>query len=156
MRNSRRKYRLYEKHLVFDCDAPDNIQEVIRLMKSSSNEYILDLSNLLFETWLVMHYQNIMPDDACGKREIIKYIRGYLEVNKYTSKEKAGVGTIGKILGNDGSRRIRAAIENAKELERYWNHKGYDIDLNIKSMNPCVKIHVLVERLLDEIVYLCK
>lgn len=30
-----RKYDLYEKHLVFDCDAPANIQEVIDLMKNS-------------------------------------------------------------------------------------------------------------------------
>ena len=30
-------YLYYEKHLVFDCDAPDNIQEVNTLMKISEN-----------------------------------------------------------------------------------------------------------------------
>ena len=49
------KYLYYEKHLVFDCDAPENIQEVVNLMLESGNEYILDYSNLMFETWLVMH-----------------------------------------------------------------------------------------------------
>ena len=44
------KYLYYEKHLVFDCDAPDNIQEVISLMRESENDYVLDYSNLLFET----------------------------------------------------------------------------------------------------------
>ena len=48
-----------------------------------------------------------------------------------------------------------SAIENAKELENHWKDKGLDLKWNINEMNPCVKIHFLVERLLDEIVYLC-
>ena len=65
-----RKYVYYEKHLVFDCDAPENIQEVITLMKHSDHQYILDYSNLLFETWLVMHFQNLKPDHDNSKRAI--------------------------------------------------------------------------------------
>ena len=41
---NRKKYDLYEKHLVFDCDAPENIEEVLRLMSLSENEYVIDYS----------------------------------------------------------------------------------------------------------------
>lgn len=44
-----RKYSLYEKHLVFDCDEPENIQQVIINMVNSPNQYVIDYSNLLFE-----------------------------------------------------------------------------------------------------------
>lgn len=97
------KYIYYEKHLVFDCDAPENIQQVITLMKDSGNDYILDYSNLLFETWLVMHFQNLEPEKDNSKRTIIKLMRDYLKVTKYTNKIKASKGTIGKILGSNGN-----------------------------------------------------
>lgn len=149
------KYLYYEKHLVFDCDAPENIQQVITLMKDSGNDYILDYSNLLFETWLVMHFQNLEPEKDNSKRTIIKLMRDYLKVTKYTNKIKASKGTIGKILGSNGNEKIRAAIENAKLLEKYWKDKGKDMDRDITQMNPAVDIYKLIERLLDEIVYLC-
>ena len=150
-----RKYQLHEKHLVFDCDAPENIQEVIGLMLESKNEYILDYSNLLFETWLVMHFQNLMPEGKNDKREIIKLIREYLGVQRYTTKMKAAKGTIGMILGSNGNEKIRAAIMNAKELEKYWKEEGKNLSQDIVNMNPSVEIYKLIERLLDEIVYLC-
>ena len=149
------KYIYYEKHLVFDCDAPENIQQVITLMKDSGNDYILDYSNLLFETWLVMHFQNLEPEKDNSKRTIIKLMRDYLKVTKYTNKIKASKGTIGKILGSNGNEKIRAAIENAKLLEKHWEDKGKDMDRDITQMNPAVDIYKLIERLLDEIVYLC-
>ena len=149
------KYLHYEKHLVFDCDAPENIQEVITLMKDSENDYILDYSNLLFETWLVMHFQNLEPGKDNSKRAILKLMRDYLDVTKYTKKMKASKGTIGKILGSNGNEKIRAAIENAKLLEKHWKDTGKDMDKDITQMNPAVDIYKLIERLLDEIVYLC-
>ena len=149
------KYLHYEKHLVFDCDAPENIQEVIALMKDSENDYILDYSNLLFETWLVMHFQNLEPGKDNSKRAILKLMRDYLDVTKYTKKMKASKGTIGKILGSNGNEKIRAAIENAKLLEKHWKDTGKDMDKDITQMNPSVDIYKLIERLLDEIVYLC-
>lgn len=149
------KYMHYEKHLVFDCDAPENIQEVIALMKDSENNYMLDYSNLLFETWLVMHFQNLEPDKNNSKRAILKLMRDYLDVTKYTKKMKASKGTIGKILGSNGNEKIRAAIENAKFLEKHWKDAGKDIDKDVAQMNPAVDIYKLIERLLDEIVYLC-
>ena len=149
------KYLHYEKHLVFDCDAPENIQEVIALMKDSENDYILDYSNLLFETWLVMYFQNLEPGKDNSKRAILKLMRDYLDVTKYTKKMKASKGTIGKILGSNGNEKIRAAIENAKLLEKHWKDTGKDMDKDITQMNPAVDIYKLIERLLDEIVYLC-
>ena len=47
------------------------------------------------------------------------------------------------------------AIENAKLLEKHWEDKGKDMDRDITQMNPAVDIYKLIERLLDEIVYLC-
>ena len=149
------KYLHYEKHLVFDCDAPENIQTVIGLMKESKNEYILDYSNLLFETWLVMHFQNLEPGTDCSKRVINNMMRDYLNVTRYTKKMKASKGTIGKILGSNGNERIRAAIENAKLLEKYWEDTGKDMSKDITQMNPAVEIYKLIERLLDEVIYLC-
>lgn len=64
-------------------------------------------------------------------------------------------GTIGKILGSNGNEKIRAAIDNAKLLEKYWKESGKDMDNDIVQMNPAVEIYKLIERLLDEIVYLC-
>lgn len=149
------KYLYYEKHLVFDCDAPKDIQRVIELMNQSNNNYILDYSNLLFETWLVMHFQNLEPDNENSKRTIIKLMRDYLGVTRYTSKIKAAEGTIGKILGSNGNERIRAAIENAKFLEKHWEDAGLNIEKDIVKMNPSVDVYKLIERLLDEVVYLC-
>lgn len=132
-----------------------NIQEVIALMKASENNYILDYSNLLFETWLVMHFQNLEPDKDNSKRVILKLMRDYLNVTRYTKKMKASKGTIGRILGSNGNEKIRAAIENAKLLEKHWKEAGKDMDKDITRMNPAVDIYKLIERLLDEIVYLC-
>lgn len=150
------KFLYYEKHLVFDCDAPDDIQDVITLMKQSDNDYILDYSNLLFETWLVMHFQNLEPDNGVDKRTIVRLMREYLGVAMYTTKIKAAPGTIGNILGSNGNEKIRAAIDNAKVLERHWKASGLEMDKDIKKMNPSVGIYKLIERLLDEVVYLCR
>lgn len=149
------KYLYYEKHLVFDCDAPDDIEDVITLMKQSDNNYVLDYSNLLFETWLVMHFQNLEPDYGVDKRTIVRLMREYLGVARYTTKIKAAPGTIGKILGSNGNEKIRAAIDNAKLLEKHWMASGFEMDKDIKKMNPAVDIYKLIERLLDEVVYLC-
>ena len=124
-------------------------------MKDSENDYILDYSNLLFETWLVMHFQNLEPDKDNSKRAILRLMRDYLDVTKYTKKMKSSKGTIGKILGSNGNEKIRAAIENAKALEKHWRDTGKDMDKDITQMNPSVDIYKLIERLLDEIVYLC-
>lgn len=154
--NNRSKYELYEKHLVFDCDAPNNIEEVLEMMQTSGNEYILDYSNLLFETWLVMHFMELKPEMSNGKVNMYEAMREFLRVKQYGSAEKADIGTIKKILSDDGNRRIREAIGNAKYLAVYWKERQKSIPVDIKDMNPSVSIHILIERLLDEIEYLCK
>jgi hypothetical protein len=151
-----RKYSLYEKHLVFDCDAPKDIQSVIEQMKNSVHDYVLDYSCLLFETWLVMHYMHLAVTDDVKKGKILSRIREYLGVKKYTSKVKASRGTIASILGNEGNIKIRQAIDNAKELQKYWSDHNYEYYNNVKIMNPSTSIHELVEVLLDEIEDVCK
>lgn len=153
---NRAKYDLYEKHLVFDCDAPENIEEVLRKMSMSENDYILDYSNLIFETWLVMHFMILTPEMNNGKSKMYEAMRIFLGVDNYGSAEKADVGTIKKLLSDDGNKRIRDAVENAKTLEQYWSQIGKKIPDQIKEMNPSVSVHILIERLLDEIEYSCK
>ena len=75
---------------------------------------------------------------------------------KYTSKVKASRGTIASILGNEGNIKIRQAIDNAKELQKYWSDHNYEYYNNVKIMNPSTSIHELVEVLLDEIEDVCK
>lgn len=150
-----RKYALYEKHLIFDCDAPDDIKTVISDMMNSENDYVLDYSNLVFETWLVMHFQEMKNESRKTKSQIYSTMRDYLRVENYGSKEKAAVGTIATLLGSNGGEKIRDAIKNAKELEEYWKKEEKTFQQDIKDMNPSVSIHNLVERLIDEIEYSC-
>ena len=123
-----RKYSLYEKHLVFDCDDPKDIQSVIQQMKDSVNDYILDYTCLLFETWLVMHFMHLRVTDNVKKLAIISYMREHLGISRYKSKIKAAPGT--------------------------ENDCAYDID--VKEMNPSTNVHLLVEVILDEIQTICK
>ena len=50
-----RKFSNYGLYLVFDCDAPPNIQAVIQ----AAWNYELLISNYLFETWLLMHFEDV-------------------------------------------------------------------------------------------------
>ena len=141
---------------MFDCDAPKDIQSVIQQMKDSAHDYVLDYTCLLFETWLVMHYMNLSVSDDVRKSKILSRIREYLGVPKYTSKIKAAPGTIATILGNDGNTKIRLAIDNAKELRKYWDSNNCSYDVNVKAMNPSTNIHELIEIIMDEIEDVCK
>ena len=66
------KYSAFSKYLVFDCDAPSDILEVISDAKSSKYDYELLISSLLFECWLLMHLE-MLPPDKLGKAEIGVY-----------------------------------------------------------------------------------
>lgn len=150
------KYSLYEKHLVFDCDAPNDIQSVLKQMRESPNEYVLDYTCLLFETWLLMHIQVLDPTVELKKRTVYGYMRDFLEVPQYNSKVKAAPGTIASILGTDGNARVRAAITNAKTINNFWRDKGLSYDDNVKKMNPSTNLDKVVEDILDEIDSICK
>lgn len=150
------KYSLYEKHLVFDCDAPDDIQSVIKQMRESPNEYVLDYTCLLFETWLLMHMQVLDPKVELKRRKVYSSMRDLLGVPHYNSKVKAAPGTIASILGAGGNARIRAAIANAKTINDFWRNEGLSFEENVKKMNPSTNLDKVVEDILDEIDSICK
>ena len=88
----------YDKYLVFDCDAPDNIAEVIEQAKNSESEYHLLVSSLLFEAWLLMHIEEL-DGDPLRKKSIAKRIEQHLGLllDSY-EKCKDDQGLIAKII----------------------------------------------------------
>ncbi|MEG1312213.1 MAG: RloB family protein [Romboutsia sp.] len=140
------KYKLYDKYLVFDCDAPkEGIENVIEDMKNSNNEYKLLLTNEVFEVWLIMHFEELK--NPITKTKAYTKMADYLGTDKYKSKEKASEGTIRKVI-DDGKNAVNA-IKNAKTVEN--TYKGLDIKNNLKEMNPYTTVHTLVEKILLEI-----
>lgn len=143
-------YCFYDKYLVFDCDAPDNIQNVLNDMINSDNNYELLFSNLVFETWLVMHFEELK--NPITKDKTYRKMANFLStnrkhVNKYGSKQKASEGTIRKVLDNVDN--VKNAIKNAYELEN--NFRNFDIKKDVKNMNPYTTIHKFIEKVLLEI-----
>ena len=98
------KYSNYEKFLVFDCDAPEDIQSVI----ISAKDYELLISNYLFEIWLLMHFEDV--DKKLSRREIYRRLESYL--NK--SYKKGNRGVTREIIQNGN---IEKAIETAKKVD---------------------------------------
>lgn len=66
-------------------------------------------------------------------------------ISRYTSKQKASIGMIRKIIGNGDS--VKDAIENAKNLENKYNEDNYKIDKEIDKMNSYTTVHKLVENI---------
>ena len=146
-KNNCAKYSTYEKYLVFDCDDPSDIQEVILDMKKSNHSFILLLSNVLFETWLLMHFEIL--DEKLKKSEIIKKLKNSLGISRYTSKVKSSTGIIRQIIGNGDA--VRCAIKNAKDLDEKYKKADYNVGENIDKMNPYTTVYDLVEKILMEI-----
>lgn len=140
-------YSTYEKYLVFDCDAPVDIQTVINEMRSAQNPYELLLTNILFETWLLMHFEVV--ESRLSKFQTYRRIIDALRVDKYKSREKASEGIIRKAIGNGDN--VKFAIQNAKKLEKKYKEENLKIDNNIVNMNPFTLVHTLVEKILLEI-----
>jgi hypothetical protein len=138
------KYTSYDKYLVFDSDDPPNIKEVLKDMKESEHSYILLLSNLLFETWLLMHFEIL--DSPLKKRKIYEKLADKLGYDNYV-KHKSSPGMIRQIIGNCDS--VRNAIKNAKELEKTYGERNYNYEECIDSMNPYTTVHQLVEKLIE-------
>ncbi len=137
-----RKYSNYKKYLMFDCDAPTNIQTVIKDMLCSLKEYNLLVSNYLFEVWLLMHFEIV--DTVRSKRKTYEKLESYLS-NGYA---KADTGIIREII-NKGS--VEDAIKNAQDLCDKYEAEGKTIELNIKDMNPYTNVHKLIEQFMLEI-----
>jgi len=137
-----RIYTHYNKYLIFDCDDPPNIQDVINDMISSDKEYSLIVSNFLFEIWLLMHFENV--DKKLSKRQI------YERLNTYLNKEykKADPGIIREIV-QIGS--VEEAIKNCYELDEKYKLDKKLIINDIKEMNPYTNVHKLIEQFMLEI-----
>ena len=134
------KYSEYQKYLAFDCDGDKDIQNIICEALNSNFEYSLLISNLIFETWLLMHFENV--DVPMGKRAIYTNLSGHLHSKKY---KKARKGLIREIIQNGN---VELAIDNAKKLQKAYADKGFTILSNIKTMNPYTNVHDLIEQLM--------
>jgi len=140
--SNNQKYVNYNKYLVFDCDDPPNIQQVILDMQASSNNYNLLVSNLLFEVWLLMHFEII--DRPLTKRHIYERLQIHLK-KEY---KKAETGTIREIIQNGN---IDNAIQYAEILNEKYKSEGKSISSNILEMNSYTNVHELVQQLMLEI-----
>ncbi len=142
-----RKYSLYKKYLVFDCDAPKDIQSVINDSKKSDHEFELLVSNYVFETWLIMHYENI--SECLSKPKIYRKLEEYLTIETYTyGKKKNNKGIIRKIISNGD---VDQAIQHARRIEEKYSKHGEGIYSTIKNMNPYSNVYKLIEQFMVEI-----
>ena len=81
--NKRYRYSDHKRYLIFDCDAPKNIQEVINNAIGSEYKFNLLISNHFFETWLLMHFE-----DVCEKLTKKRLMNIFLLIIK---KQKKGL-----------------------------------------------------------------
>ncbi len=133
-----RKFNTYGKYLAFDCDDPPDIQAVL----SAASEYELLISNYLFETWLLMHFEEVK--EKITKREIYRRLSSHL----YAAYAKGHKGITREIIQNDN---IEKAIDNARTLEKQYTDEGKSIYTSIKDMNPYTGVYKLIEQFMVEI-----
>lgn len=135
-----RKYRDYDKYIVIDCDAPDNIEDVLREIVSDGRLKML-LSNVAFETWLLAHFAsttNKRTKDklkkALSKELCCEYEKGERLIHRFIDEE-----------------RIRAAILRSKKQCAIYDANGMNPCQDIKDMNPYTNVHILVEEIMKHI-----
>ncbi|MCD8118626.1 MAG: RloB family protein [Lachnospiraceae bacterium] len=133
------KYSSYGKYLAFDCDDPPNIQSVIQ---DANGKYELLISNYLFETWLLMHFEDM--EEKISKSEIYRKLGFYLH-GDYSKGDK---GKTREIIQNGD---VEKAIDNAKKLEEQYNAAGKGILTDIQEMNPYTSVYRMVEQFMAEI-----
>lgn len=132
------KFSTYGKYLAFDCDDPPDIQAVV----SSAAEYELLISNHLFETWLLMHFEDV--EEKISKREIYRRLSFHL----HGAYSKGHRGKTREIVQNGN---IEKAIDNARALEKQYDAEGKNIFTSIKDMNPFTSVYKLIEQFMVEI-----
>ncbi len=137
-----RKYKDYGKYLAFDCDDPPNIQAVVTASQSDDKEYKLLISNYLFETWLLMHFEDV--NVKLSKRETYRRLSDHLQ----STYSKGHKGKTREILQNGD---IEKAIDNAKTLELGYQTQGKSVLTAIKDMNPYTSVYKLIEQFMMEI-----
>ena len=128
----------YGKYLVFDCDDPPDIQAVIVKAKG----YELLISNFLFETWLLMYYEEVKT--KLSKRQTCERLSEYLR----DSYKKGDKGQIREIMHKGD---FEKAVNNARKLEELYGTDGKSIYSDISEMNPYTSVHTLVEQFMAEI-----
>ncbi len=134
-----RIYSSYGKYLIFDCDAPKDISAVISSASGCSKDYNLLVSNHFFETWLLMHFEDV--DTKLTKRETYQRLSSHL-ASKYKKGKK---GRTREIIQNGD---VEKAIDNAKKLAKHFEDNSMTIYDSIEEMNPYTNIHILVEQLM--------
>lgn len=132
------KYNNYGKYLAFDCDAPPDIQAVVL----EAMGYELLISNYLFETWLLMHFEDM--NEKISKKEIYQRLSSHL----HSTYSKGHKGKTREIVQNGD---IEKAINNARTLEKRYIAEGKSIFTNIKDMNPFTSVYKLIEQFMIEI-----
>ncbi|GFI09435.1 hypothetical protein IMSAGC007_01896 [Lachnospiraceae bacterium] len=132
------KFNTYGKYLAFDCDDPPDIQAVVQ----AAAEYELLISNHLFETWLLMHFEDV--EEKISKKEIYRRLSSHL----YGTYSKGHEGKTREIVQNGN---IEKAIDNARALEKQYSAEGKSIFTNMKEMNPYTSVYKLVEQFMVEI-----
>ncbi|MOA18031.1 hypothetical protein D3C78_1383160 [compost metagenome] len=135
---------------MFDCDAPNDIEKVIQDMLASNSNFTLSLTNLLFETWLLMHFEQV-ESDYSKSRKIIYQRLSHALGKEY---EKADSGLIRQIIGNGDT--LRNAISHAHTLEKRFNDQEMIYSKDIQQMNPFTTVHLLMERILMEMSNIAK
>lgn len=143
---NKKEFCYHNIYLVFDCDDPPNIQTVVNEMLNSENGYKLLLTNWLFETWLLMHFEEV--NQFIKKIQVYRKLEEHLGLINY-SKFKNSEGIIRQIIG-DG-KNISNAIENAIKLEKIMKEKNLNISKNLKDMNPYTTMHEIMAPILDEL-----
>lgn len=133
-----RKFDTYGKYLAFDCDDPPDIQAVVL----AAREYELLISNHLFETWLLMHFEDVEVE--ISKREIYRRLSEHM----HSTYSKGHRGKTREIVQNGN---IEKAIDNAKALEQQYAAAGKSLVTNIEEMNPYTSVHKLIEQFMVEI-----
>jgi hypothetical protein len=144
---NRKEYFNYEKYLIFDCDDPQDIQSVIIEAINNKNGYKVLVSNPFFETWLLMHFENVTK--SLSKLKTARRLEKHLSLKEGEYK-KSDPGLTRKIITSD-ERNIEKAIDYAKCLEKKYKHENKDFSKSIKSMNPYSNIYKLVEQFMIEI-----
>lgn len=134
-----RKFASYGKYLAFDCDDPPNIQGVIADSQAGRYHYVLLITNPLFETWLLMHFENV--DQPLGNKTIEDRLAVYLK----RPYKKADPGCISRIIQTGD---LEKAIDHAKALADRYRAEDKSIFENIDAMNPYTNVYRLVEQLL--------
>lgn len=145
--HNKKRFCYHEKGLVFDCDDPENIQEVINNMMDCENPYELYLTNDNFDIWLLMHLE-VVTECFPNKTSLHKKLEEHLNVLDY-KKIKNAPGKIRELLEYQKGINLENAIKNAKVLEEKMKMQNKDIKRDIKNMKPFTTMHHIMEKILE-------